>query len=155
MKPGLTKQQVRVFKARLLKLADFLQTVKPSRFDMGSWVGEDWKGDLTLSCGTSACALGWATTIPSFRRLGLYLKRTGPDAWWPGGNIALRDPRTGRTTCDGEKVAAKVFGLDRYEVWDLFMGEQMTPRKKSQQIRKLVKELGADGIAALDAEEKS
>ena len=60
--------------ARLLRLADFLMTSVPGiRFDYGSWVGSDWKGKPDLSCGTTACALGWGTTMPELRELGLRL----------------------------------------------------------------------------------
>lgn len=58
---------------RLLVLADFLETVPASRFHMDVWVGDDWKGAADLSCGTAACAMGWATTIPEFQQLGLRL----------------------------------------------------------------------------------
>lgn len=58
---------------RLLKLAAFLETVPRERFNYGHWVGENWRGAPDLSCGTTACALGWATVMPEFRRLGLYL----------------------------------------------------------------------------------
>lgn len=58
---------------RLLRLAAFLDDVPPHRFDYSRWVGTDWKGKEDLSCGTTACALGWATTMPEFRRLGLRL----------------------------------------------------------------------------------
>lgn len=63
-----------VYKKRLLKLADKLDWVHkhvPHQFDYNQWIGLDWEGKADLSCGTSACALGWATTIKSFRRLGL------------------------------------------------------------------------------------
>lgn len=59
------------FKKRLLKLADFLDTVPRKKFDLTHWVGQSYVGKLSLSCGTTACALGWATTIPAFRKLGL------------------------------------------------------------------------------------
>ncbi|MGH7749129.1 MAG: hypothetical protein ACREQ5_30855, partial [Candidatus Dormibacteria bacterium] len=63
--------------ARLLRLADFLENDVPAdRFDFAHWVGKDWAGAPDLSCGTSACALGWATTIPEFQALGL--KLSGP-----------------------------------------------------------------------------
>lgn len=65
----------RKYKNRLLKLADFLETVPPKRFRFSSWVGDDWQGREDLSCGTTACAVGWASTIPAFRKLGLRLKR--------------------------------------------------------------------------------
>lgn len=60
---------------RLLKLADFLETVPEGRFDFGHWAGEDWRGAQDLSCGTSACAMGWAPSIPEFAALGLRLAR--------------------------------------------------------------------------------
>ena len=59
---------------RLLKLADYLEKrVENKKFDMGTWgshVGDhDPKKDNF--CGTTACAMGWATMIPSFQKLGL------------------------------------------------------------------------------------
>lgn len=61
-------------KARWLKLADLLDTVDPEHFDMEeiAYSGferpkKDW------SCGTAACALGYAATIPSFKKAGLKL----------------------------------------------------------------------------------
>jgi hypothetical protein len=60
---------------RLLTLADFLEKDErvPDRFGFASWVGIGFRGDPRLSCGTSACALGWATQIPEFQELGLIL----------------------------------------------------------------------------------
>lgn len=60
-------------KERLLKLAAFLETVPPERFDYNTWAGEDWQGKPDLSCGTTACAFGWATAIPEFAAAGLKL----------------------------------------------------------------------------------
>lgn len=62
---------------RLLKLADLLDTIPAERFYLGTWCGPDWAGAPDLSCGTTACALGWATTIPEFRKLGVRMKREG------------------------------------------------------------------------------
>jgi hypothetical protein len=62
---------------RLLKLADFLYELPRKRFEYSAWVGDDWKGKSDLSCGTTACALGWATTMPYFRKLGLRLSKGG------------------------------------------------------------------------------
>lgn len=69
----MARASVAVGAKRLLKLAEFLKTVPAKRFDYNSWVGEDWKGSPDLSCGTTACALGWATQVPAFKRAGLYL----------------------------------------------------------------------------------
>ena len=58
---------------RLLKLAAFLETLPKGKFDYSSWCGEDAPdGDVNIhTCGTTACAFGWATAMPEFRRLGL------------------------------------------------------------------------------------
>lgn len=61
--------------AHLIILADALETVPEEQFDYHQWVGSGWTGDETLSCGTKACALGWATTIPKFRELGLCMRK--------------------------------------------------------------------------------
>lgn len=55
-------------KKRLLKLADFLETIKPKVFNMDSWYNES-------PCGTTACAFGWACSIPSFKRAGLKMRK--------------------------------------------------------------------------------
>ena len=61
-------------KDRLLLLADFLEKLPPERVDYHRWVGAGWKGHQDLSCGTSACALGWAATMPEFQALGLRIR---------------------------------------------------------------------------------
>ena len=69
-------------KRRLLKLADFLDTVPRNKFDIGRWfspVGEGAVfpvGEIPVvgACNTTACAAGWATTIPTFKRAGLHLE---------------------------------------------------------------------------------
>src|SRR5262245_63576628 len=50
---------------RLLKHADFLDTVLRKQFNIGFWGCDDSK------CGTVACVLGWAGMMPAFRRAGL------------------------------------------------------------------------------------
>ena len=53
-----------------------LRTVSQDQFDMNTWCGSaahPWEGKEDLSCGTVACALGHATTIPEFKALGLRL----------------------------------------------------------------------------------
>lgn len=71
---------------RLLKLAAFLMTVPKKAWNYASWATaeKDENGDkkresvvlpvVPTECNTSACALGWATAIPSLRKLGLVLK---------------------------------------------------------------------------------
>ncbi len=62
-----------VFAGRMLSLADFLDNLQPGRFKFSSWVGGDWGGLPDLSCGTTACGLGWASAMPEFQALGLVL----------------------------------------------------------------------------------
>lgn len=65
--------------SRLLKLAAFLRLLPPEKFNLSYWVSND-EGSLygceeinLKTCGTKACAMGWATAMPLFRRLGLVL----------------------------------------------------------------------------------
>jgi len=63
---------------RLLYLARLLEKLPRRRFYFGTWVGGKWKGSPDLSCGTAACAFGWATTVKQWRKEGLRLGRDGP-----------------------------------------------------------------------------
>ena len=61
---------------RLMVLAEFLRTVPRKRFNLESWVDDEYPPVLdpeNPECGSTACAVGWATTIPEFQALGLYL----------------------------------------------------------------------------------
>lgn len=80
-------------KGRLLKLADLLETVDPSRFDMDRWhSGSRFnENKLKFGCGTTACAGGWACTIPSFKRAGLYISGRRPNYKGGLGFEALED----------------------------------------------------------------
>lgn len=86
-------------KDRLLKLADFLEKQVPAdKFAMHSWYkpspsnfNKNWSAsdiEALGGCGTSACALGWATAIPEFKDAGLVL------SWIPlrfcGGHFTVR-----------------------------------------------------------------
>lgn len=55
----------------LLILAAFLDKLPRKRFDYSHWVGENFKGKPDLSCGTTACALGWTVVIPKFKKMGV------------------------------------------------------------------------------------
>lgn len=63
---------------RLLRLAAELDHVSKAAFDMDSYVanGAEFENkpltkERIVSCGTTACALGWACTIPAFKSAGL------------------------------------------------------------------------------------
>lgn len=122
----------RIGDARLLKLCtERLDTLPPGRYDHSTWVGGDWGGKTDLSCGTTACAMGWATTIPSFRRLGLKLD--------PTYKIVFGD------ICGGIAAAIELFHITQYEAERLFgyadCGKvKPTARRVARRIRQFVKD---------------
>lgn len=140
----------RVGNARLLKLAKFLARLPPERFDYSRWVGADWKGKQDLSCGTSGCALGWASTMPAFRRLGLHLRPLvrGLDAEWSIPEWG--QPRVGRSK--GQYAGRAIFGRgadvlflpDTYiPTGDFYTpGMNAPPKSVAACIRKFVKARG-------------
>lgn len=114
----------RKYASRLLKLAAFLEKLPPERFSLATWVGRFWAGKQDLSCGTTACAMGWAATMPEFRRLGLRLYSTDV-AWNGGGLVAISGDSAiyhdGREDAHPSLRAAKeIFGVDGHNFEDLF-----------------------------------
>ena len=111
---------------RLLKLADLLDALPDERFQFHHWVDEDtYKGKPDLSCGTTACALGWATTIPAFRKLGLRLRSNGPGVspspCMVGDAIGYSRNRYGTTVDHVDRAADRVFHLSVDGVKKLFL----------------------------------
>lgn len=129
-------------KERLLKLASFLDTLPPERFDIQHWVRYDWGGKPDLSCGTSACALGWATTIPEFREAGLRLRQTTwgfVGVWCPG--VEETDSHHHSMS---QEAAQVFFGLAKKEADRIFMpdyydydGEDVKPVDVAERIREV------------------
>lgn len=101
---------------RLFKLARFLDALPRRRFDFARWVGKQWKGKPDLSCGTTACALGWACAMPEFQKLG-------------AGMLPVRDYDyrvvgaclTWKGTNDEMRVSENLFGLTPEEHCRLFV----------------------------------
>lgn len=74
---------------RIKKLIAFMEALPRAankHFDMGAFLFHDGDheheapkkpADLLHSCGTSACALGWAATMPYFQKLGLKFSKGG------------------------------------------------------------------------------
>ncbi len=134
-----------IHKDRLYLLADFLEKLPPSRFDFAVWVGSNWKGKPDLSCGTTACALGWAATIPEFRKLGLGLNKNRY-----GAPFLLNG-----TAASPFTVGHEIFGLDGNAVQTLFhpqddesqeygLPDDSTPAQVANQIREFVDNCGDD-----------
>ena len=149
---------------RLEKLADFLETIPPEKFDMQVWMKVSFTAlsnlhksevydDLVLEpvdanvCGTAGCALGWATTIPSFRKAGLRLfnkvKKDGNTLTSWGCTVRLVDPKTGQFIATTYEAAAIFFGLTDDEATDLFCfwhyGRGSTPKSVARKIRNLLR----------------
>lgn len=88
----------------LLLLADFLARGVPGRFNMDLYYAE------SLLCGTRACALGWACTLPALNAQGLVIG--------PSGIPTLReDLDIGGMAC---RATEKIFGLTFKEHSRLF-----------------------------------
>ena len=101
---------------RLNRLADFLDTLPPERFDYSRFVGDDWAGAQDLSCGTTACALGWACTRPEFQKLGLRLVMND------SGVFPMGMPQCGNYTW--QHAAEPVFGITEDDATYLFLSDE-------------------------------
>jgi hypothetical protein len=134
-KTPLSKQTAKDLEA----VADLLCKLPRKRFDYARWVGVgmEWEGKPDLSRGTTACALGWATKIPRFRRRGLRLSGVG--SW---GYVM---PRTDSGN-SGLLAGAEFFKISYEESRYLFspvdsgLSSGATPKQVAKHIRKFIKE---------------
>lgn len=138
-------------KSRLNTLIRYMEKLPASankHFYMGNWFGHQSEGHAHLKkgetvtrehlqhCGTQACALGWAATIPAFNKAGL--------------EIRMDDERTGWPYLDGKKythnrgliAAQKFFDIAPAQAsalfgFDLFI---RTPKQWAKSARKEMKE---------------
>lgn len=121
----------KLHKDRLLKLAAFLRTVPIKQFDMGWWVEADKKGHnhehASLKCGTTACALGWATAV--FPQL-YYDVETS--------SILIKNHEYDNYELN-EETAKVFFGLTEDGFEDLFMGSAKTGKEEAAIIEKFVR----------------
>ena len=127
---------------RLEKLAEFLKTIPPKKFDMEMWMDTNLEmtegtadGDVPVDanvCGTAGCAMGWATTIPSFRKAGLRLFRNRTffrDCLVSACHVALVDKKTGRRTALEFWAAADFFGISVGKAAELFSPDHYTEKQ--------------------------
>ena len=142
---------------RLEKLAEFLKTVPPEKFDMEQWMDTEDATDATErsrdvpvdanACGTVGCAMGWATTIPSFRKAGLRLFRITNYLGQPSSacHVALVDKKTGHISSDFS-AAADFFGISISESEKLFSpdhykeNQRKNPKFVSKRITNFLKQ---------------
>lgn len=114
-----------IYKKRLLKLADLLikdaRNKNGIRFDLGRVVSTRFNADgsdyepVTVSCGTTACAMGLAAISDAFKRDGVRWEQSGSDI-----NMSIK-LRNKKTIYGWDEVAAHLFGLHLYETRWLFM----------------------------------
>lgn len=150
---------------RLLKLAAVLKTVPSKHFDMmACWVaGEDIESAQSFgakglgtpkTCGTTACAMGWACTVPEFKRAGLKMQGFEPHF---------------KNAC-GFTAAEKFFDISENDAAFLFGAENegITPkqeaariikfvetRKKIERVKKTVEKLESKKTAIVDEYERA
>jgi hypothetical protein len=113
---------------RLLKVAKILDTVPEEKFNLSMWRN---------SCGTVACAVGWAASDPGFKRAGFSLRKHESSIW---GNLHV--PHYGEV--NHWTAVEKFFGLSREQAEYLFLhlsysGYDATPREVAERIRNFVK----------------
>ncbi len=113
---------------RLLKLADFIETVPREALDLEVLARKH-------ECGTVCCLMGWAGLMPKFRRLGFKTE------FGPGGYVGFSN--YSMPFLD----AADFFGLDQYESYGLFSGlpqrnyygiSDPTPKQAARALRRFV-----------------
>jgi hypothetical protein len=132
------------YRNRLLRLAEFLEDLPEERFDFSVWV-EDGVIDPPKieECGTKACAIGWACTMPEFKRLGA---RLGVITRYDGTQALI--PKLRADATDAYDVCEELFGLELSETEELFfpgggidgggLGEKATPKQVAAKIREFV-----------------
>lgn len=119
---------------RLRKLADFLDELEPDKFDLGTWSDSDDRF-ADAACFTTACAGGWATTIPEFREAGFRLY-CGSPCFGVGLGLSACERFFGLTF----DQAHSIFLSDGYE-----NGERTLPAVVARRLR-----AAADGASARD-----
>lgn len=133
-------------KERLLILATFLETmVPPEQWDYRRVVGSNWRGAQDLSCGTTGCALGWASSIPVLRRAGMHMDV-----------IRFTDDEIGLSTFQIFQTAKTVFEISQRDLDYLFvpgsfcdgysgLSGYATAAEVAKHIRRFVKRGGIPG----------
>jgi hypothetical protein len=131
-------------KRRFLKLADFLVTDKrvKGHFNMRAVCeGLDGGARKLGDCGTVACGMGWAPSIPSIRRAGLMRTKHGL--------VGMRDGTTSFGTWENWAAFWKIpvqdvkylfaeMGPDPITYWTISRDHE-TPRDLAKRIRAYVK----------------
>lgn len=126
---------------RLTFLADFLAAkVEKKNFSMQKWgittIGRAIFSPNTLpACNTTACAGGWACSIPSFQKEGLTMQADGPTYRGWAGHGALQK-------FFGLTLEQETFLFDSYQVKNGYTQLlRLTPKQWATRCRKFLKSL--------------
>lgn len=107
---------------RLLKLADLLdedaKNKKGIKFDMYQW-GRVKNADHPVSCGTHACALGFAALTGKFKGLGASIS--------PDGRVRFK---LDDILVEPDEVSKEIFGLTEDQFKYLFIGSAYLENEK-------------------------
>lgn len=127
-----------IYKDRLLKLANFLETLHPKKFDLSvfviepaSKISKEYATNKVKPCGTAACAIGWCPVV--FPRSCYY--NTNDDI------VLKKNPKFSNFG-----FAEIFFNLTENESRRLFSSceyynfNNITPKRVAKRIRKLVKD---------------
>lgn len=126
---------------RLKKLAHFLETVHPSKFNLGVWVRgtnpQKMSEEPTKegTCGTVACAVGW-------------LPKLFPQSWkWDNVLGVVKMKKNTLQSQDALGASAKFFGISVTEAENLFLSHNYRytnakPRTVARRILHLVEKAG-------------
>lgn len=114
---------------RLRKLYAMLQGVPNNRVDLQNWRGHDHK---IHKCGTVACAVGWATLYPPFKRAGFRDQDGAPILIGEGGIYSY----------SGWDAVREFFGLTKDEALSIFQSNMAATRTDDFRIIKAIR--GAD-----------
>lgn len=152
------KQKRIIGDRRLLKLATFLEKLPSKDFNYSHWIGSNRRSNEPMhpGCGTTACALGWAASMPEFRRLGLRIipyNAQFNDSYKLIG-IPLPDGNRLETYAAAQKIfhvdhdqaqflfrpGAAIYGLGDFDRFDA-PGSDATPKQVAKHIRQFVKRI--------------
>jgi len=133
-------------KQRLLKLADLLEADAANRkgikFDLGLWGSIDRLDDeVSVSCGTTACAMGLAVVSGAFKRAGLINGAFTKDIIFP----EMKGSGLG-----GIQAAAELFDIEVGEASYLFFDTEYPYEKRrgaagERYVAKRIRKFVADG----------
>ncbi len=120
----------------LLALAHRIRRVPPDQFNMQTVIDAGWSGKLDVDgcfpAGISACAMGWAVTMPAFKARGLSVAVFG-GSFQP--QLRLQGYSNDTSLFD---MACILFGITRADSERLFGSNRRTAKEQAEVICRFV-----------------